>query len=539
MIPHFSGRMSRYFWQLWQAALWLVTLCWLGACSSGAAAPPCAEDPRCLRYGISAAIPILDPHNASAPEAGIIFRQIYETLVQRADTEPAFLPGLASSWEISAEGRVYTFQLRPDAVFHDGSRVDAAAVAANIDRIYASGPALSRASELLGPLSQYEVIEEFAIRFTLASPYAAFLDGLAQPFLGIASPAALQETNDLRYQFHQVGSGPFILEKYLPGELVELRRNANWHSAALAQPGIERLHFIFLQPEAFTSALEAGSVDIVDDLPPTLAQTLVGNSRYQLLPAAIPGLSLQLLLHTGQPPLNDKSLRQALLHATNRPAIINQVSLNFAPLAWAPLTASSGYANLSHMDGLSYDLSRAQELLAQAGYADSDGDTWLDRDGNALRLHMVVPAWSQLPAIANLLQEQWRILGIDLQQLPVTSRRQLADRVESGAWDLLPLELAGADPILLQDVFLQGSPYSAALQADDSLQDLLRSATQTQEGQLRQQQVYAIQAQLLQEALTMPLRDPTRLSAVRADIRDLRFDAYGFYPLMHAVNVDV
>ena len=196
----------------------------LAGCGTGLDEAPCQSDRRCLRYGLAADIPVLDPHYADSPEAGMIFRQIYDTLVYRASENQEFVPGLATGWDVSADGLVYTFSLRADVVFHDGSRFDAAAVGRNIERIFDASIAESRARDLLGPLTQYEIIDDYTIRLILASPFPALLDGLSQPYLGIASPAALEAHGSLRYQFHQVGTGPFQLENYLPGERIVLRR---------------------------------------------------------------------------------------------------------------------------------------------------------------------------------------------------------------------------------------------------------------------------------------------------------------------------
>ena len=123
-----------------------------------------------------------------------------------------------------SDGLVYTFSLRQDVHFHDGAPFNAAAVARNIERIFDPQQPSSRARDLLGPLSQYEIVDEYTLRLRLAAAYPALLDGLAQPWLGIASPRALDEYGRLRYQFHQAGTGPFVLARYTPGETVSLRR---------------------------------------------------------------------------------------------------------------------------------------------------------------------------------------------------------------------------------------------------------------------------------------------------------------------------
>ena len=204
--------------------VWAIGISVLVGCAPAEQMIPCDEDPLCLRYAISADIPVLDPHTSELPEAGVIFRQLYDTLIYRDQDSEQFLPGLAIDWQVSPDGLAYTFQLREEIVFHDGSSFTASAVAQNVERIFHPESDASLARELLGPLQRIEILEDYRIRLHLFEPYAALLDGLAQPFLGIASPVALGRFDGLRYQYHQSGTGPFILDDYLPGDSIILRR---------------------------------------------------------------------------------------------------------------------------------------------------------------------------------------------------------------------------------------------------------------------------------------------------------------------------
>ncbi|MCY3977227.1 MAG: ABC transporter substrate-binding protein, partial [Chloroflexi bacterium] len=142
----------------------------LFACGAAEQSIPCKDDRRCLRYALSTDIPLLDPHFSHLPEAGMIFRQIYDTLVYRDGESGEFRPGLAIDWEISEDGLVYTFRLRRDVLFHDGTDFSAAAVAQNIERIFRPESEQSLARKLLAPLRQYEVLDQHTIRLRLFEP---------------------------------------------------------------------------------------------------------------------------------------------------------------------------------------------------------------------------------------------------------------------------------------------------------------------------------------------------------------------------------
>jgi len=519
----------------------LAALIWTG-CSAGPGDLPCERDRRCVRYGISADIPILDPHIAESKEAGIVLRQIFDSLVYRDPDTHEIVPGLATDWQVSPDSLQYTFNLRQGLNFHDGSKFDAAAVVANIERIYDSEMPISYARELLGPLSQYEVLGDYSIRLTLASPFPAFMDSLAQPFLGMASPAALEAYNVLRHQFHLAGTGPFRLAEYLPGERVILRRfeeyrvNPVLYSERVGTE-IERIEFLITRGEELDALIELDQMlDVIDNVSPSEAQNLAGNSRVQLLPTEIPGTAVQFLFNTRREHISRREVRLALLLATNRVAIIDQVYFNFSPVAWAPLSESTGYSHTGYINRYEFDLDAAQELLAAAGYTDSDGDGILEHGDAPLSLSIVLPPWGGMPAVASILQRQWRAIGIDLRIEPVPGATRLASLIRSGQHDLLPVESYGIDPQVLNPVFLDNGEYASSRAAQPQLNELLLSTMQLVDPELRRSQVYTIQALIMDEVLILPIREAVRLTAARADLANLRFDAYGFYPLLHNVS---
>ncbi len=513
----------------------------LAGCAAWRTAVACEADARCLRYALSADFAMLDPHSADLPEASLIFRQIYDTLVYRDGVNHDFLPGLASSWEVSSDGLVYTFLLRRDVFFHDGARFNAAAVARNLERIYDPEQPAARAIELLGSLSQYEIVDDYTLRLRLATPYPALLDGLAQPWLGIASPRALDAYGRLRYQFHQAGTGPFLLESYTPGEAVALRRFSEYRVnpaiySPLAGDEIQRVQFELGSRQLNdVRALFDDSLDVLADISPADAQRVAGNSRVQVLPVQIPSLAASLLLNTARPPLDDRNLRRALLLATDRAAISEQITFNFSPIAWAPLSSSTGYAHTGYVGSYAFDLAAAKELISAAGFVDSDGDGFVEHAGRALTLRMVVPPGGHLPQIAELLRRTWRAVGIDLRLQPVPGKSRLTELVLSGEYDLLPIDAPGIDPALLGQVFAGDAPYAASRAPHPRLSQLLAQAERENDHNLRRQRYYEVQALLMEETLLLPLREPLRLTATRAAVRKLRFDAYGLYPLLYNV----
>ena len=526
-----------------RVSAWAIGLLVLVACGAAEQSVACKDDPRCLRYALSADIPLLDPHFSRLPEAGMIFRQIYDTLVYRDGESGEFRPGLAIDWEVSPDGLVYTFRLRRDVLFHDGTLFTATAVAHNIERIFRPESEQSLARKLLAPLRQYAVLDEHTIRLQLFEPHAALLDAFAQPFLGIASPKALNENDGLRYQYHQSGTGPFALESYLPGELIVLRRFGGYAAVSkiespMTGDEIDRVEFsINTDSEADLLALLGDTQDVVDNVSPAAAQNLANNSRIVLMPIRIPGQTVQYLFNTNRNHLKDRNVRLALLLATNRIGISDQIFYNTSPVAWAPLAESTGYAHTGFVNEYDFDLDQARALLEAAGYADSDGDGIVEKSADRLELTVLAPPWGRLSEVAAFLKDQWRQIGISLEVESVAGATQLGSLVRSGEYDLLPVDNYGLDPGILGDVFLDSSLYSSSRAPHPRLNDLLIHAAIEQDPMTRRNQYYEIQSILMSEVLLLPIRENVRLRAVSSKVENLRYDAYGFYPILTNVVI--
>lgn len=522
---------------------WAIGLLVLFACGAAEQSIPCKDDRRCLSYALSSDIPLLDPHFSHLPEAGMIFRQIYDTLVYRDRESGEFRPGLAIDWEISEDGLVYTFHLRRDVIFHDGTDFSATAVANNIERIFRPESAQSLARKLLAPLRQYEVLDEHTIRLRLFEPHAALLDALAQPFLGIASPKALNESDGLRYQYHQSGTGPFALTSYLPGELIVLRRFDGYAEVSkidspMTGDEIDRVEFsIITDSEADLLALLGDTQDVVDNISSAAAQNLANNSRIVSMPIRIPGQTVQYLFNTNRKHLNDREVRLALLLATNRIGISDQIFYNLSPVAWAPLSVNTGYAHTGFVNKFDFDLDQARALLDAAGYTDSDGDGIVEKSADRLELTVLAPPWGQLPEVAAFLRDQWRLIGVNLVVESVAGATQLHSLIRSGEYDLAPVDNYGLDPGILADVFLDSSLFSSSRAPHPQLNDLLIRAAIEQDPVTRRKQYYEIQSILMNEVLLLPIRENARLRAVSANVESLRYDAYGFYPLLTNVKI--
>lgn len=503
-----------------------------------------------ITYGLTLAPSGIDPHINSSAELGIPLYSVYDTLIYRHPQTFEFVGGLAERWEISSDGQIYTFHLKEGVTFHDGTQFDANAVGVTLDRIVdESDPATlsQKALVLLGPYYQgYAIIDPLTIEIRLSQPYEPLLDALSQPYLGIASPTAIANNSRQTYQLHQVGTGPYKMTSYTPGDRIVLERNPDyaWGPVFYADipedQAIQRITFRFFRDEETRRiALESGEVDVIGELPPNDADILLSNREFQLYKQAIPGQPLQFYFNTDTFPTSDPVVRQAIILGTNREAIVETIfRLEFSPVAHSPLSANMPFYDPSLAEMYTYEPQRAQELFESAGFVDTDEDGILDKEGVPLALTIVVPPWGFNPEVATLLQSQWREIGIDvdIQQVPVYS--DLIAVADSGEFNLLSFNTFGTDPSIINPYFLSDGANNWTGYADEELDGWLLQALAPADEAERVELYRLVQNRIMEQALILPIRDYTSLVGWTAKLDGLVFAPQGWWPLLNNLQFE-
>ncbi len=496
-------------------------------------------DQNTIVYGLTLLPSGFDPHIHRSAELGIPLYSVYDTLIYRHPQTHDFVAGLAEDWEISADGLRYTFFLRQDVSFHDGTRFDANAVGVTLDRIAAEETRSSKALPLLGPYQGYAILDEHTIQIILAEPYSALLDALSQPYLGIASPTALANHNDATYQYHQVGTGPFRMVEYVNGDRFVVERNPdyNWgprYYSDYTDSSVDRVIFRFYeQPSTRRIGLEAGDVDLVGELPPTDAELLLRNQDYRLHLQPIPGMPLQFFMNTQRFPTSELGVRQGLLYATHRETIVSTIFFDqFNPTAYGPLSASTLYYDPTVQDLYQHSLEQAETYFATAGVTDSDGDSILDIEGRPLELKIVFMGFGFLPEVAQLIESQWREVGLEVELVQVGSFATLMEYARNGDFNLIAFNDFGFDPSLLNRYYLSSGDSNWTGYADPELDAWLVEAAQSIDPAVRQPLYTNIQKRIMDQALVLPIRDYVNIVGVRSDIDGLVYAAQGWWPLL-------
>jgi peptide/nickel transport system substrate-binding protein len=333
----------------------------------------------------------LDPALVSDGESFRVTKQIYEGLVDFAPGTTRIVPGLATSWSPSTNGRVYTFNLRRGVRFHDGTPFNARAVCANFDRWYNfSGPfrdasatyyyqqifagfrgqatALYQSCRAAGPARAV---------ITLRRKNGPFLPSLVLSAFAIQSPAAMarwganqgaiqngvfRPTGTYAFQ-HPTGTGPYRLERWTVGQSVVLRRNTTYWGRR------PRLARVIIRPiadnTARVQALQTGEVLGMDLLAPQLVSTVRRNSRLKVL--SRPAFNVAYVtIQSSRAPMNDIRVRRAVAYGLNRQLVVRSFYAGRGVVAHEFMPPSlPGYE--PKVTKYAFNPTRARQLLRDAG----------------------------------------------------------------------------------------------------------------------------------------------------------------------------
>ncbi len=491
-------------------------------------------------YGLTLAPSGIDPHINASSELGIPLTSVYDTLVYQDPKTGEFVPGLAQKWEVSEDGKVYTFTLRRGVKFHDGTPFNAEAVRFNLERITSPDLASQKARFMLGSYERTEVVDEYTVRIVLKEPFAPLLDSLSQVYLAMASPTAVQKWGS-EYQLHQVGTGPFIFVEYVPGDHLLLRRNPDYawgppvYQHRTAQ--LEEIEFrFFTDPATRSPALESGEADVMGEIPPQDAARLQGSPDFRIEAVAIPGVSLMLFMNTARPPLDDLRVRQALLFGTDRRAVISAVFRDTSPVACGPLAAATFGYNPMVCEFYPYNPDQAAALLEEAGWKDTDGDGVRDRDGRPLALDLYLMGWGYMPEVGQLLADQWARLGVRVNS-QVVSYPEALQIAQEGRHHLMPFNLSGSDPDILRRFFHSQGGFNWSKVNDPEMDGWLEEAARVSDRDRRAELYGQVQTRVMENALIIPVRDYVNLNGVNNRVQGLRFDARGWFPWLIDVTL--
>ncbi len=329
-------------------------------------------------YAVPSDVVSLDVDEPGGTTSVAVKNMIYEGLVRYNPTASVLEiePWLATDWE--AEGTTWTFNLRSDVSFHDGTPFDAEAVKSHFDRLLGpTEPLLSR--EWVPFMDGVEVIDADTVQFNMKFEDPAVLARLAGPSGHIESPAALEQFGE-DLATNPVGTGPFKFVEWTPEVSVELERNDDYWG------GRPHLDGVSVRPMPETGArliaVQSGDVHLAANIAPEQVAEVEGDAEltFDRWPTT---RQIFVGMHNLKEPFDDPRVRQALNHAVDWESIASTIYQGMAEPIGGPVTPTSiGYAEVSPF---SYDPDRARSLLAEANLADGFDVVFTATNGSYLK----------------------------------------------------------------------------------------------------------------------------------------------------------
>lgn len=438
----------------WRFASSVVAILLLVACGSAATTPTAPAGPATVAPatgGGSVASPTIQEQRADVQELKVgISRnlvngehdflnahaslQVWEPLI-RYDNQLQLHPGLAEKWTLSPDGLTWTFDLRRDVRFSDGTPFNAAAAVANVKRFrtVSGWPSIFLGGinfpEIYGEPTQIEAIDEFSFKLAYAQPRPLLPYSIANHYSAQFSPKSFGESGD--FLGLPIGSGPYKLVDWKRDQYAVLERNENYWST---KPTLTRIHLrIYPDANSRLSALKAGEVDALVELGavlPAQARDLRNDPNF-VVTAHASACATNLAFNGTKAPFNDVRLRQAISYAIDREAFVRDLLYGYGtPARGIMIAPNVGFFNTDPAAQLRHDLPKAQALAKEA------------LGGGRAKIVLAfqpagegITAWPY-PQIAAYLQATLKPLGFDV-ELKQVEAAALTDARNQGAFDLI------------------------------------------------------------------------------------------------------
>ncbi len=369
-----------------------------------------------LVFALSEEITSTDMHQVYW--SNMVHNILYDSLVTFDLENKKILPSAAESYEIRDGGKELVFSFAEDAAFTNGVPMTAEKVKASIERYRELSPYASD----FAPITGME-IESGKLVMKFERPTAFIWGVLTSDYAGIVEPAAAESMGKEDFSRAAVTYGPTRVKEWVQGSHITLEAVDNYSSN---NPIIENngpLHIntvtIRFIPDSFTriSELLSGNVDILGDVPVESVEALKKNDQVKLYTTKQPGVDF-LYLNPQAEKLQDVKVRRAIAHAINKEeiqaALKDTVNAAYGFLSPAQI-AYSADAEKKLKSIFGFDLAKAKNLLAQAGWKDSNGDGVLEKNGEDLELTMLVTLdVPLLKQAAPIVQNQLKQAGIKL-----------------------------------------------------------------------------------------------------------------------------
>lgn len=481
-----------------------------------------------------------DPALIDDSNSSYVMNQVMEGLVSlKPGSTSELVPALAETWELTADGLTYTFHLREGVKFHDGTDFNADAVKFNYDRWKDFPSELQDYSYYAGAVfggygdtsnvDSVTVIDPSTVAIKVKAPNSAFLLAQALTVFAISSPTALTagkadntELDVSKIAYAQggppamIGTGPFKFKEWVVGDHVTVERNPDyWNKDAV--PYLDAIVFRPVAEEAQrVNGLASGEIDFAQTVAPVDIATIAANSDLQVVDRGESCNTAQISMNHNYTPIDNKTIREAIAYAVNKPHLIDTFYAGLAVPAdnWMPVNTQ--YAMPLGLP--TYDPDKARELIAQSGVTDLTIDFWYPSD--VTRPYMPDPK-----GIFESITSDLEAVGFTIVPHTETWRPDYLDHEYAGDYEMWLLgwtcDWSGPDNFLKTAFFgyVEGAPSSEFAYRNDELEKTMNDALAATDPATAKSLWEKAQQLLRADIPTVPLVNSTPPAAARADVR--------------------
>jgi peptide/nickel transport system substrate-binding protein len=469
-----------------------------------------------LKIAVNEAPVCIDPIQITNFTALNIGRNFSATLTDQNPVTGEVVPWIAERWEVNGDATAYTYYLRDDVTFSDGTKLTAQSVKNNIENIRnVLGAKANRAYNYLSYYKSSDLLDDHTIRINFNKPSGHFLTAASSAWLTIYADSTLEKTAEQRCAGEGLASaGPFNLTSWsqLEGAVLERRADYSWNaksSANQSPPYLDRIEFTVAPEDSVrTGLLQSGEVQFITAVGVADENAIVDDG-YELLVGRNPGIPIGLHFNTQSGLLVEKEIRRALVHAVNREELVAALLSSKAEPATGVLVNSvPGSIDLSKE--IAYDPELAGRLLDEAGWKRTADEVRV-KDGKPLVLTLTLHSSNRDKG--EFIQQQLKAIGVDLKLATVPDGADVInDILNPHKFELWISNATEADPDLLRSYY--GPDYRNIPNTND---EWLRKAAEEQlslgDPKERAAKVAEIQRHIIEEGYSNPLYPVTQVSA--------------------------
>jgi len=447
---------------------------------------------------------------------------IYEGLVED-DLDGQYHPSLASSWEASEDAMTWTFKLKEGVKFHDGSEFNADVVVWFFEEMRKSP-----SDYMVQSIKSVTAEGPYTVTLQMEYPDPNLLFNLCSTYMTIPSKEAIEKYGDDYGIKYAVGTGPFMLDEWIMDDRIILRKNPDykWGTELSVNKGPAKIDKLVIREMAEEATvfmeLTSGGVDMAEGISAIFLEKIKEDKNIDIVEAPSERL-YYLAMNTQKEPYTDIKVREAICLAINQEEILEHVFMNVGKVAHTYLIDQLEESKVPEEYKISYNLDKAKEILAEAGWKDTDGDGILEKDGNKFIANLWIENTSVYRKVAEVAQEQLRKLGVDAKITQYDSIT-FKDKLLEGEQELLIRLYGWGNADILEWYFnseRMGYPNVAML--DDAKADELMDKAMTKAATWEERVEYFTDYHkyLLKQFPWAPIYLPPQMRAVRSNVINL------------------